>query len=87
MREAFEHWYADHTGDAHIRKYCDSTGRYQFNAMQSSWEAWQAAQAQAVNQQLPSKRPIPDLMMASYHEAKGWNDCIDAIAAAKEQGE
>jgi hypothetical protein len=44
-REAFEHWYADHTGDAHIRKYCDSTGRYQFNAMQSSWEAWQAAQA------------------------------------------
>jgi hypothetical protein len=48
-REAFEHWYADHTGDAHIRKYCDSTGRYQFNAMQSSWEAWQAAQAQAVS--------------------------------------
>jgi hypothetical protein len=46
-REAFEHWYADHTGDAHIRKYCDSTGRYQFNAMQSSWEAWKAAQAQA----------------------------------------
>ena len=42
-REAFEHWYADYTGDAHIRKYCDSTGRYQFNAMQSAWNAWQAA--------------------------------------------
>jgi len=42
-REAFEHWYADYTGDAHVRKYCDSTGRYQFNAMQSAWNAWQAA--------------------------------------------
>jgi hypothetical protein len=45
IREAFEkwYWYADYTGDAHTRKYCDSTGRYQFNAMQSAWEAWQAA--------------------------------------------
>ena len=42
-REAFEHWYADYTGDAHIRKYCDSTGRYQFKAMESAWQAWQAA--------------------------------------------
>lgn len=52
-REAFEHWYADHTGDAHIRKYCDSTGRYQFNAMQSSWEAWQAAQTQSGDGEAP----------------------------------
>jgi hypothetical protein len=44
-REAFEHWYADYTGDAHIYKYCDSTGRYQSNAMESAWRTWQAWQA------------------------------------------
>jgi len=44
-REAFEHWYAGYTGDPYIRHYCDSIGRYQFNSMQSAWEAWQAAHA------------------------------------------
>jgi hypothetical protein len=24
---------------------------------------------------VPDEKPLPELMMASYHEAKGWNDC------------
>lgn len=28
---------------------------------------------------VPDKKPLPVLMMAAYHEAKGWNDCIDAM--------
>lgn len=31
---------------------------------------------------VPEKKHLPDLMMASYHEAKGWNDCIDAMLSA-----
>lgn len=29
------------------------------------------------------EKPLPELMMASYHEAIGWNNCIAAIKAAK----
>lgn len=28
---------------------------------------------------VPAKKALPDLMMASYHEAMGWNNCIDAM--------
>lgn len=35
---------------------------------------------------VPPEKPLPDLMMASYHEAVGWNACRDAMLAAA-QGE
>ena len=47
-------------------------------------DAAKAALASAVQQpadyaMVPAKKPLPDLMMASYHEAIGWNACIDAM--------
>ena len=30
----------------------------------------------------PKKKPLPDLMMAAYHEAIGWNACVDAMNVA-----
>ena len=50
-------------------------------------DAAKAALASAVQQpadyaMVPAKKPLPDLMMASYHEAIGWNACIDAMLAA-----
>ncbi|MGE0110036.1 hypothetical protein [Aquabacterium sp.] len=35
---------------------------------------------------VPDEKPLPDLMMASYHEAIGWNACRAAMLAAKECG-
>ena len=32
---------------------------------------------------VPDEKPLPDLMMASYHEAIGWNACRAAMLAAK----
>lgn len=32
---------------------------------------------------VPGEKPLPDLMMASYHEAIGWNACRAAMLAAK----
>ena len=34
-------------------------------------------------QNVPDEKPLPDLMMASYHEAIGWNACRAAMLAAK----
>ena len=33
---------------------------------------------------VPDEKPLPDLMMASYHEAIGWNACRAAMLAAKD---
>ena len=30
----------------------------------------------------PKKKPLPDLMMAAYHEAIGWNACVDSMNVA-----
>ena len=35
---------------------------------------------------VPPEKPLPDLMLASYHEAIGWNACRKAMIAAA-QGE
>ena len=35
---------------------------------------------------VPDEKPLPDLMMASYHEAIGWNACRAAMLAAKNPG-
>ena len=35
-------------------------------------------------QNVPDEKPLPDLMMASYHEAIGWNACRAAMLAAKD---
>ena len=34
---------------------------------------------------VPDEKPLPDLMMASYHEAIGWNACRAAIQQAEAQ--
>lgn len=34
---------------------------------------------------VPDEKPLPDLMMASYHEAIGWNACRAAMLATKER--
>lgn len=31
---------------------------------------------------VPEKKPLPALFMATYHEAIGWNACVDAMLAA-----
>jgi hypothetical protein len=36
---------------------------------------------------VPDKKPLPDLFMASYHEAIGWNACVDAILTAAQSGQ
>lgn len=28
---------------------------------------------------LPERKPLPDLMLATYHEAAGWNACLDEL--------
>ena len=38
--------------------------------------AWQRAAG------IPAEKPVPELMMASYHEAIGWNACRQAMLAA-----
>lgn len=35
--------------------------------------------SEAVRLCIPPAKPLPDLMMASYHEAIGWNECRAAI--------
>lgn len=35
--------------------------------------------SEAVRQCVPPEKPLPDLMMASYHEAIGWNACRAAM--------
>jgi hypothetical protein len=84
-REAFEKAYHEETGL--YASWSPNNKGYTDVIAGMCYRMWQAAQAQAVNQQLPNKKPLPDLMMASYHEAKGWNDCLAAIEAAQEQGE
>ena len=34
---------------------------------------------------VPDKKPLPDLFMAWYHEAIGWNACVDAMLARSPQ--
>jgi hypothetical protein len=36
---------------------------------------------------IPEARPVPELMMASYHEAIGWNDCREAMLSATDKQE
>ena len=38
-------------------------------------EGWRAAA-------IPAEKPLPELMMASYHEAIGWNACRQAMLAS-----
>lgn len=37
--------------------------------------------AQAEGWKVPDAKPLPDLMLASYHEAVGWNACRAAMLA------
>lgn len=32
---------------------------------------------------VPDAKPLPDLMLASYHEAIGWNACREAMLASQ----
>jgi hypothetical protein len=34
---------------------------------------------------VPDKKPLPELLMASYHEAIGWNKCVDAMLSRPEK--
>ena len=40
--------------------------------------AWQACAARM----LPKKKVPPELLLAEYHEAKGWNACVESMIAA-----
>lgn len=44
---------------------------------------WMAGHAR-VPVELLKEKPLPDLMMAEYHEAKGWNECVRKLAASQE---
>lgn len=35
---------------------------------------------------VPDAKPLPDLMLASYHEAVGWNACRKAMLAQRDGG-
>lgn len=51
----------------------------------SALRAWMAGHARV---RIPDAKPLPDLMMASYHEAIGWNSCREAmLTAGKEKGD
>jgi hypothetical protein len=58
------------------------------NRAPTAWEAWQAA-LQHPQPAVPDEKLLPELMMASYHEAKGWNDCrnemLRLLSAGKEK--
>ena len=43
---------------------------------------WQACAARMV----PEKKVLPELLMAEYHEAKGWNACVESMLAAAPEG-
>ena len=52
--------------------------------------AWQRTQSAGVPEgwraaAIPAEKPLPELMMASYHEAIGWNACRKAMLAASAQ--
>ena len=52
--------------------------------------AWQRTQSAGVPEgwraaAIPAEKPLPELMMASYHEAIGWNACRQAMLAAPAQ--
>lgn len=51
------------------------------DGFREGWEAyasWQRTQAAGV----ANEKPLPDLMLSSYHEAIGWNACRQAMLAA-----
>lgn len=83
VREAFEAAMKagcfNHPLDWHL-------GEYESNSTQHMWEIWQAALSyrapQPAKAQVPEAKPLPELMMASYHEAIGWNACREAMLSA-----
>lgn len=48
----------------------------------SDLRAWMAGHARV---RIPDAKPLPGLMMPSYHEAIGWNACRTAMLAASQQ--
>ena len=83
-----EGWIEEHEAfEADIRKLYPSTHPYllrrigedyQESYIVTRWEGWRAAA-------IPAEKPLPELMMASYHEAIGWNACRQAMLAAPAQ--
>ena len=47
-----------------------------------AYEAFKAGAAWQRTAAIPAEKPLPELMMASYHEAIGWNACRQALLAA-----
>ena len=47
-----------------------------------AYEAFKAGAAWQRTAVIPAEKPLPELMMASYHEAIGWNACRQALLAA-----
>ena len=73
-REAFEEWLLT-TGIP-----LTDTNPYAL----ASWDAWKASAAhqrqQAREVVMPERKELPDLLLATYHENRGWNACLDEFA-------
>lgn len=64
------------------------TNSYFANQLQAAEKRIRQLESERVPEgmlQVPKKRPLPELLMASYHEAIGWNSCVDAMLAAAPQ--
>lgn len=74
MREDFEKWALPECFDLTA-----VGGFYSDNETDAAYKAWQACAARMV----PEKKVLPELLMAEYHEARGWNACVDSMLVAE----
>ena len=81
-REAFEKWAG---GD--MFTFLDDNGRYTSVITEKAWQAWQAAQAQAVNQQLLEAIKVCASFLSDFglENSDAYQQALFAIEAAQEQ--
>lgn len=54
-------------------------GRHHYKQGYEELEPLYAEQPAPVAVVLPERKPIPEVMMATWHESKGWNACLDEV--------
>ena len=82
MRSEFEEWAVSENYNIDIKFDSDSSCLYRSKLTQGAWIIWQACAARMV----PKKKVLPELLLAEYHEAKGWNACVDSMLVAAPEG-